>query len=129
VHCRAGISRSSSLVLAFILSISHQIHNETYSPQHMMYDALKRVFDQPVTLQQAYDMVLHERPIINPNSSFRHQLREYESIIRNGHVSILNDDENVALIESKSYLWSSTLNTETAFDRIPIRVPTRATQV
>lgn len=55
VHCRAGISRSASLVLAYLL------HSKAAA-----------------SLQHGLEMVLSERPWVCPNPGFRSQLRQYE---------------------------------------------------
>lgn len=52
VHCSAGISRSSSIVIAFLMC--H--HN--------------------MTLKEAYTFVQHKRPVISPNLGFMRQLSQ-----------------------------------------------------
>lgn len=55
VHCNAGISRSASLIIAYLLQ--------------------KRIF---VYFDDAYSHLKKVRPIIEPNNGFRKQLREFE---------------------------------------------------
>ncbi|CAF1162517.1 unnamed protein product [Rotaria sordida] len=54
VHCNLGISRSSTLILAYLM--------KTYNS----------------TLYEAYKFLRHRRPIVCPNIGFLHQLIEYE---------------------------------------------------
>ncbi|CAF2711311.1 unnamed protein product [Rotaria sp. Silwood2] len=54
VHCNLGISRSSTLILAYLM--------KTYN----------------ATLNEAYKFLRHRRPIVCPNMGFLHQLIEYE---------------------------------------------------
>lgn len=56
VHCHMGISRSSSIVLAYLMKYHHD------------------------TLMKAYSYLLDRRPICSPNSSFLIQLIRYEKI-------------------------------------------------
>ncbi|CAF1276957.1 unnamed protein product [Adineta steineri] len=67
VHCQMGISRSSSIVLAYLMKYHHD------------------------TLIKAYDFLLDRRPISCPNPSFLMQLIRYEKKLRN---SGLNDKQN-----------------------------------
>lgn len=54
VHCQQGVSRSSTLVMAYL----------------MKYEGL--------TLSQAFTLVRRQRPIVNPNCGFWTQLMDYE---------------------------------------------------
>jgi protein-tyrosine phosphatase len=54
VHCAWGISRSASVVIAYLMAYRN------------------------LTLQQATDLVAQKRPIINPNPGFRKFLKLYE---------------------------------------------------
>ncbi|KAK9369537.1 dual specificity phosphatase [Lipomyces kononenkoae] len=54
VHCIAGISRSSTLVIAYIMR------------------------DRRISLEEAWSLVQQGRPIVNPNDSFKEQLAIYE---------------------------------------------------
>lgn len=58
VHCAAGVSRSPTLVIAYIM------------------------WSHKKTRKEAYEYVSSRRPIINPNDSFMDQLAEFEDIIR-----------------------------------------------
>ncbi|CAF4241299.1 unnamed protein product, partial [Adineta steineri] len=59
VHCQMGISRSSSIVLAYLMKYHHD------------------------TLMKAYDFLLDRRPISCPNHGFLLQLIRYEKELRN----------------------------------------------
>lgn len=54
VHCAAGVSRSATIVIMYVMSSQHK------------------------TFDEAFDIVRDKRPIICPNSGFRDQLRLYE---------------------------------------------------
>ncbi|CAG8659698.1 16781_t:CDS:2, partial [Acaulospora morrowiae] len=56
VHCQAGISRSPTVVMAYLMK------------------SRKMSFDQ------AYELVESKRPLICPNSGFQHQLRLYQTM-------------------------------------------------
>lgn len=55
VHCNLGISRSTTLILAYLM--------KTYN----------------ATLLEAFKYLRHRRPIVCPNVGFLHQLIDYES--------------------------------------------------
>jgi hypothetical protein len=95
VHCRAGISRSSTFVLAYLLQ--------------------KRLVD---SLSAAFRLVLEQRPIL-PNASFRQQLREFELALL-GTRSFADDDENMRLLGELSHSWNGFFNIESDHDRLPI---------
>jgi protein tyrosine phosphatase len=54
VHCMAGISRSATIVIAYLMK------------------------EKQMGFQEAYAYVKKKRSIVFPNSGFRHQLREFE---------------------------------------------------
>ncbi|KAK9249424.1 protein-tyrosine phosphatase-like protein [Lipomyces tetrasporus] len=54
VHCIAGISRSATLVIAYIMQ------------------------DRRISFEEAWSLVQEGRPIVNPNDSFKEQLAIYE---------------------------------------------------
>ncbi|ETK86960.1 hypothetical protein L915_08481 [Phytophthora nicotianae] len=54
VHCNKGVSRSSSMVVAYLMKL------------------------RSMSFEQALAFVTERRPIANPNESFRRQLQEYE---------------------------------------------------
>ncbi|KAK1934668.1 Dual specificity protein phosphatase 2 [Phytophthora citrophthora] len=54
VHCNKGVSRSSSMVVAYLMKL------------------------RSMSFQKALDFVVERRPVANPNESFRLQLQEYE---------------------------------------------------
>ena len=65
VHCQAGISRSPTVVIAYLMNKYNMSMNE------------------------AYDRVRNKRPIIAPNIIFMSQLMDYESKILNNNNSSL----------------------------------------
>lgn len=73
-----------------------------------------------VTLEEALTIVITERPIICPNSSFREQLVTYEKSLL-GKNSLASELEVLDLIHKKSKLYSGDHATETDFDRMPIQ--------
>lgn len=54
VHCMAGVSRSSTLVIAYLMR------------------------EENLSLNEAFNLVKQKRPIANPNDGFWHQLEEFE---------------------------------------------------
>jgi len=58
VHCAAGVSRSASAVLAYLMN------------------------SQRMTYSQAKEYVMHRRPCICPNDGFERQLLEYDEFLR-----------------------------------------------
>ncbi|CAF4057535.1 unnamed protein product [Adineta steineri] len=92
VHCQMGISRSSSIVLAYLMKYHHD------------------------TLMKAYDFLLDRRPISCPNPSFLLQLIRYEKKLRNsGEVDKQknNDDKQNPI---KTLDIPNTSNIEWSFD-------------
>ncbi|KAF2076490.1 hypothetical protein CYY_002230 [Polysphondylium violaceum] len=64
VHCRAGISRSSTLIISYLI----KYHNLSY--------------------QKAFEFVQSKRPQVQPNSGFKEQLLKYSSkILYNNQIS------------------------------------------
>ena len=96
IHCRAGISRSSTLVMVCLMT-----HGQVKS------------------LQEAVHHVVTQRPYVLPNPSFRDQLRAYEESLF-GTRSFATDAEMLAFISSINFCWSGIFAAETDFDRIPI---------
>ena len=64
VHCMAGISRSASLVLAFLVE------------------------KRSLTLNSAYQLLKTSRPHVFPNSGFRKQLRDFETKVKGSSSSV-----------------------------------------
>ncbi|CAI2184663.1 11746_t:CDS:1 [Funneliformis geosporum] len=54
IHCQAGISRSVTIVIAYLMS------------------------SQKISYKQAFDLIKEKRPIAKPNHGFIKQLREFE---------------------------------------------------
>jgi protein-tyrosine phosphatase len=107
IHCRAGWSRSPSLVLAYFLGV------------------LK------MPLKEAIVHVVKQRPMVCPNEGFRRQLIRYEkevlslsslSSLSSTTVSSSEEEEKelLAVIHASSRIWSHSSTVETDFDRIPI---------
>jgi len=63
VHCAAGISRSSTIVIAYMM-------------QAMRF-----------SLKEAFKYVRERRPIISPNDGFSRQLQVYEDILYNNNMA------------------------------------------
>lgn len=59
VHCNAGVSRSASVVIAYVM----KTNNCTYA--------------------EAFELLKRERPAVNPNPGFVSQLKLYEKILQN----------------------------------------------
>ena len=76
VHCRAGVSRSASIIIAYLV--------------------WSRRFK---TLREAIRCVVLSRPIVSPNEGFRKQLLEYEFQIT-GARSLRDDDAFLSAIHS-----------------------------
>ena len=60
VHCYAGVSRSSSIVLNYILRTFYQNEKPKANPQEVLYSVL--------------EFVQRKRPVVNPNQGFLNQL-------------------------------------------------------
>lgn len=58
VHCNAGISRSSTVIIAYLIRYQH------------------------MSLQKAMHLVRENRPVAQPNPGFMSQLKNYESSLR-----------------------------------------------
>jgi hypothetical protein len=101
VHCRAGISRSATFVLAYML-------HSGYAP----------------TLRDALRMVMDHRPYVLPNPSFREQLLEYE-MSRVSARSFECEKDMVAYMSTMNFCWSGLFALETDHDKIPIITATR----
>lgn len=71
VHCYAGVSRSSSFVIAYLIN------------KYLM------------TYDDAKDKVKKRRPCIQPGDGFIHQLRSYAKVIQN------REEERLAKLNQK----------------------------
>jgi len=69
VHCAAGVSRSASIIISYLMIINKWDFDETYQ------------------------MVKSKRGIIFPNSGFREQLRELGAQIKSGEFKIQFEDD------------------------------------
>lgn len=74
VHCTAGISRSASIIIAYLIQKSYQIRKN----EKLVY---------PVILK----MVKKERPIIQPNPGFERQLLHWEALCKAKYSSTRNN--------------------------------------
>lgn len=86
VHCRAGISRSSSLVLGYLM------------------------LEDKMSYNQAKDYVLTKREVIQPNANFENQLMEFEEIIKgcnyntyiiNGYFKSFKENRKIKISDEK----------------------------
>lgn len=59
VHCSAGISRSPTIVISFVM------------------------IEKRMTFKQAYQFVKEKRSVVCPNVGFQGQLKKYEDELRN----------------------------------------------
>jgi protein-tyrosine phosphatase len=101
VHCRAGISRSATLVLAYL-----------------MHAGLVQ------NLKHALELVIDQRPYIMPNPSFRTQLLDYEmSIFR--RQSFEDEGKMQEFMATINFCWSGIFTRETDHDKIPIIAATQ----
>ncbi|CAF1014739.1 unnamed protein product [Rotaria sordida] len=74
VHCQAGISRSSSIILAYLIRFDKQ------------------------SLEKAYEYLLERRPIAAPNYGFLIQLIRYENEIKhNNQLNIIDDKQQCTI--------------------------------
>jgi hypothetical protein len=96
VHCRAGVSRSATFVLAYMLRAG-----------------------LAESLAAALTLVVTERPYVLPNPSFREQLRKFEHSLL-GTSSFEDDDSMLAHISSINHCWSGEFSRESDHDSIPV---------
>jgi dual specificity phosphatase 3 len=105
VHCRAGWSRSPSLVLAYLMQAGGK-------------------GGAPMSLANALRIVLRERPMACPNPGFRDQLRGYD-LLRHAEAAnppdVLADDAAfMSIVHEMNVMWRPSVTSETDFDRIPL---------
>ena len=60
IHCRAGISRSATICIAYLMYAGH------------------------FSLDEAHDYLKRRRPLISPNLNFMRQLAEFETSLQDG---------------------------------------------
>ena len=100
VHCKMGVSRSASVVLAYLM----KENNWNY--------------------EQAFQFTKQKRNCINPNESFRQQLATYESIL-NAHRAKYNLFEPQADVAASN---PSSSPTATLMPAVRISIPVCATE-
>jgi atypical dual specificity phosphatase len=96
VHCRAGISRSATFVLGYLMHAGHV-----------------------TSLKEALKCVVEQRPYVLPNKSFREQLLEYEMTLFSTR-SFECDNDLLTYVSTMNFCWSGIFSLETDFDKIPI---------
>ena len=62
IHCVMGISRSPSIVIAYLM------------------------YKNKMSYEEAYDFVKNKRNVINPNSGFQEQLKKFEKILKENNL-------------------------------------------
>ena len=67
IHCVMGISRSPSIVIAYLM------------------------YKNKISYEEAYDFVKNKRNVINPNSGFQDQLKKFEKILKENNYIIPDD--------------------------------------
>ena len=77
VHCQAGISRSASICLAYLL------WSQTSK-----------------TLNEAFEFVRSRRPVVAPNFNFLRQLKEYEASLLSGRYLYHHHDQHPLILRS-----------------------------
>ena len=78
VHCAAGISRSTTVLCAWIM--------KTYG----------------IGRDEALTLIRSRRPIIDPNEGFRHALKQYEIYLKRFH-SKNSQDRTIASVRGRTY--------------------------
>lgn len=96
IHCRAGISRSATFVLAYLMYCGN-------CP----------------SLKAALELVVPERPYVLPNKSFRAQLLDYEESLF-GTRSFADDNAFLSCVSSMNFCWSGMFSLENDHDKVPI---------
>ena len=86
VHCQAGVSRSTVIVLAYLIKYEKR------------------------SLRNAYNLVLEKRPVVRPNTTFLHALvkfeREHLPNLQPKHKTvIIQVKKNEKLVEVPNWLW------------------------
>ena len=76
VHCFAGVSRSASVVLAYLMR------------------------EHGLSLRAAFKLAKAKRPFINPNEGFRVQLQKYEQELRGKGGEVVKVDLGKLIVKS-----------------------------
>jgi len=108
VHCRLGVSRSATIVLAYLMKWGRMnmfAHRSPYpkevrkhsAPSGAALEHMEAATDTPdslcilseygMTYEEAFDLVKHLRPIVSPNLGFVLALREFEKAKQAGRSS------------------------------------------
>lgn len=70
VHCMAGISRSATLVIAYLMR------------------------EEKLSLTEAFDLVRLKRPIVQPNMGFWQQLEEFEEELKTSRTVLATNESH-----------------------------------
>lgn len=81
VHCAAGMSRSASMVIAYLM--------------------LKNCWE----FRRSYEYVKKRRPIVRPNPGFVAQLRELENSLRRRKVQVSFEEETIGCKPMKGWCY------------------------
>lgn len=78
VHCRAGVSRSATICIAYLMQ------------------------KQGLSLDSAFEFVVSRRPIIDPNLNFIQQLQKFETYLRARHQRQLSPTTSTCSLQARS---------------------------
>jgi predicted protein tyrosine phosphatase len=83
VHCYAGISRSATIVISYLM----------------------KKYNQPLTF--AYEYCKKVRPFISPNNGFMNQLLQYEKVLKENNIKNINNKIYKQILEITKYSHSN----------------------